>query len=268
MKKFALFLFLLLGTTIAFAQDKPQAPENEQDQFVGKDKRISTPFCTFVAGYTIPKGEMGRRYNSFITLNANLGWKTQENWMYMIEFGFGFASDNVKIKDQILSGLMVDRNTNEPFIVSKEGSDAGVVAYNRNLSFVGKFGKVLSLSQKRPNSGILLLLGGGFLQHQIVYQSTLEVAQQLEGDYAYGYDRQMRGGMLSAFVGYLNMSKNTFTNFYIGIEFNQAWTKMTRKYQFDLHSGDNKIYQDRMWTFKLGWMFPFYGRESDKVYYF
>ena len=64
------------------------------------------------------------------------------------------------------------------------------------------------------------------------------------------------------------MSKKNFTNFYLGLEFNQAWTKMTREYQFDMRSGDNNIYQDRMWTVKLGWMFPFYGRDSDKVYYY
>ena len=64
------------------------------------------------------------------------------------------------------------------------------------------------------------------------------------------------------------MGKKNFTNFYFGLEFNQAWTKLTRVYQINYNYDYNKIFQDRMWTIKLGWMFPFYGRDADKVYYY
>lgn len=258
MKRLILFAIFFSSIGYAMAQDK--------DKIVGEDKPISTPFCTASVGWTFPDGEMGKRYSSFMNLNANLGWKTKENWVWMTEFGFAFGSDNAKQKNEILSGIMA--NEENPFVISQDGSDAGVIAYNRNLSLVGKVGKIFSLSKKSPNSGIFIMLGGGFLQHQIVYQATLEKAKQLEDDYAYLYDRQMRGFMLSSFVGYIHMGKTNFTNFYLGLEFNQAWTKMTRKYQVDLKGGDNTIYQDRMWTIKLGWMFPFYGRDADKVYYY
>jgi hypothetical protein len=42
---------------------------------------------------------------------------------------------------------------------------------------------------------------------------------------------------------------------------------MTRDYQFDLRGGDNNLYYDGMLTLKIGWMFPFYGRDADKIYY-
>ena len=73
--------------------------------------------------------------------------------------------------------------------------------------------------------------------------------------------------MLSGFLGYIHMSKKNFANFYIGIQFDNAWTKMTRNYQFDLRRGDNTLYYDRMLTLKIGWMFPFYGRDADKIYF-
>ncbi len=236
------------------------------EEIIGEDKPISTPFCSAAIGWTLPFSEMGNRYDPFMNIDANLGWKTKKNWLFITEFGFGFGMDNVKIKDEILKDIMT-RDV-QPFIISDGGSDAGVVAYNRNISFIGKAGKLIPFSKKHPNSGLMIIGGGGWLQHQIIYQATLEKAPQLEGDYAYGYDRQMRGFMLSGFIGYMHMSKKNFLNFYAGIEFNQAWTKMTRNYQFDLKSGDNKLYQDRMLTLKFGWMFPFFGRDTDKVYYY
>ena len=73
--------------------------------------------------------------------------------------------------------------------------------------------------------------------------------------------------MVSAFLGYIHMSKKKYINFYAGIQFDNAFTKMTRKYQFDLHSGDDKLYIDQMLTLKIGWMFPFFGRKADKIYF-
>jgi hypothetical protein len=259
MKRLLLVFLLFSYATTLLAQTENSSHSEEEAP-------TSTPFCSAVMGWTFPKGDMGNKYQSFMNLNANIGWKTNDNWVWMIEFGFAFGSDNIKIKNDILSEIMT--NEGYPFVISREGSDAGVVAYNRNLSLVGKVGKVIPLFKKRPNSGILLKLGGGLLQHQIIYQSTLEIANQLEGDYQYLYDRQMRGIMLSGFVGYLHMGKSNFANFYIGLEFNQAFTKMTRKYQVNFDGDYNKINLDQMWTLKIGWMFPFYGKNTDKEYYY
>ena len=64
------------------------------------------------------------------------------------------------------------------------------------------------------------------------------------------------------------MSKKSYTNFYVGLEIDQAWTKSTRDYQINYNLSKNKIFQDRMFTIKVGWMFPFFGRDADKIYYF
>lgn len=257
---------LIIIITLFLASIGSSLAQETGEVIVGQDKPISTPFCTAALGWTFPDADMADKYESFMTLNANLGWKTKQNWLYMVEFGFGFGSDNAKNKDEILAGIMTREG--DPFVISREGSDAGVVGYNRNLSLMGKVGKVIPLSKKRPNSGIMLTLGLGMIQHQIIYQSTLEVAEQLEGDYAYLYDRQVRGIMASGFIGYLNMSKKSYTNFYVGLEIDQAWTKSTRDYQINYNLSKNKIFQDRMFTIKVGWMFPFFGRDADKIYYF
>ncbi|MBR1769219.1 MAG: hypothetical protein IJ748_02040 [Bacteroidales bacterium] len=257
-------IFLVLTLTLA-AQDV--IPErNRGGKIVGKDECISTPFFAGAAGWAFPYGEMGDRYKSFFNIDATLGWKTKSNWLYMFDFCFQFGNNNVKNYKSILSGLMT--NDSSPFIISNEGTDAGVVAYNRNLSFSFGIGKVFPLWFSNPNSGLAVTLNAGILQHQIIYQSTLGRVPQLEDDYAYGYDRQMRGPMASLFLGYMHLSKRTYANWYAGLQLYMAKTKMTRKYQFDIMGGDDKRYTDYMLSLKIGWMFPFFGRSADKIYFY
>ncbi len=263
MKKANRFLTLAIVLSLCFCSTLNAQVRREV--ITGQDTAISTPFFTASAGWTFPTGEMGKRYYSFMNINTNLGWKSETNWIHYCEFGFQFGSDNVKIKNDILSEMLVD--VSDPFVIGMDGTNAGVVAYNRNLSLSVFGGKVFPLWFSNPNSGLMITLGAGFLQHQIIYQPTLTEAPQIQEDYALGYDRQMRGAMISGFLGYIHMSKKNFANFYLGVQMDNAWTKMTRVYQFDLRGGDNKLYYDGMFTLKIGWMFPFYGRDADKIYY-
>ncbi len=264
---YVLFVILLVVFVCQAQENEEKTPQiSNSDQIVGADQVISTPFFAGALGWTFPFGEMGNRYESFFNVDANLGWKTKSNWLYILDFCFQFGNNNVKNLNNILSNLMTDDT--KPFIVGNEGTDAGVVAYSRNLSLSFGIGKIFPLWFSNPNSGLTLTFNLGYLQHQIVYQSTLGRVPQLEGDYAYGYDRQMRGYMLSLFFGYTHMSKKNYANWYAGVQGYMARTKMSRKYQFDLMSGDNNTYTDYMLTLKLGWMFPFFGRKADKIYFF
>lgn len=266
--KIVVFVLVLVPLSIV-AQDIDKGlalDKNKDSKIVGQDTTVSAPFFSGAAGWTFPFGEMGNRYSSFFNLDATLGWKTSSNWLYMLDFCFQFGSNNVKQLDKILSGLYT--SDSNPFIIGEDGTDAGVVGYNRNLSLSFGIGRLIPLSLSNPNSGIMITLNGGFIQHQIIYQYTLSTVHALEGDYAYGYDRQMRGPMASIMLGYMHISKKTYANWYAGIQFYSAWTKMTRDYQFDLMSGDDKTYTDYMLTLKLGWMFPFFGRKADKIYFY
>ena len=74
--------------------------------------------------------------------------------------------------------------------------------------------------------------------------------------------------MASVFLGYIHLSKKTYANWYAGVQGYMARTKMSRKYQFDLMSGDDKRYTDYMLSAKVGWIFPFFGRKADKIYFY
>ncbi|MDR0789244.1 MAG: hypothetical protein LBO06_00455 [Bacteroidales bacterium] len=230
-----------------------------------KDTLVTIPYCAASVGWTFPFGEMGKRYESFMDLGVDVGLKTKGNWIFSLNFGFQFATDNVKIKNEILRDMMTLGDN--PFVISEGGTNAGVIASNRNLSGRFSFGKVVPLWFSNSNSGLMVTVGAGWLQHQIVYQATSEIAAQLEGDYQYLYDRQMRGPIVSGFIGYLFFGKYSFANFYVGVQFDQAWTTMSRQYQADLRSGDTKTYIDRMITLKAAWVFQFHNPTSQRVHF-
>ena len=264
MKKVLVIIAVLLPLAVT-AQNIKSADRNAS-KITGQDTNISTPFFSASAGWTFPFGEMGNRYSSFFNVNADLGWKTLNNWIFTLDFGFQFGSNNVKKMKEYLAALYTTGA--KPIIVGTDGTDAGVIAYNRNLSLSVSAGKIFPVSQANPNSGIETSVSLGFLQHQIIYVATQSKVLQLEGDYKYLYDRQMRGPMIGLFVGYRHISKKSYANWFAGLDWKTAFTKMTRSYQADLQSGDDKRYQDHMLTLKVGWMFPFFGRSSDKIYYY
>lgn len=265
MKKLIIIIILFI-LPFGLSSQNIKPPDKNASKITGGDTNISTPYFSAAVGWTFPFGEMGNRYSSFFNVNGDLGWKTINNWIFAVEFGFQFGSNNVKHLEDYLSTLYTNDHNN--FIVGTDGTDAGVVAYNRNLSLVFSAGKIFNVFNDNPNSGLEISLSGGFLQHQIIYEASQSRVFQLEDDYKYGYDRQMRGPMAGLFLGYRHISKKAYANWYAGVHYNIAWTKMTRDYQFDLMSGDNTRYTDHMITLKIGWMFPFFGRSSNKIYYY
>jgi hypothetical protein len=264
MKKISIIIALIVSLGLLSVDMKAQS--STKSTITGTDTNISTPFFATSAGWTFPFGEMGNRYSSFFNINTDLGWKTRNNWIFTLDFGFQFGSNNVKHLEDYLATLYTD--SSKPIIVGTDGTDAGVVAYNRNLSLSISVGKIFPIFHDNPNSGIEASVCLGFLQHQIIYEATQSKVLQLEDDYKYLYDRQMRGPMTGLFLGYRHISKKTYANWFAGIDWKVAFTKMTRKYQADLMGGDNTRYTDHMITLKVGWMFPFFGRSSDKIYYF
>lgn len=267
-----LFIILVCASFVLNGQNT-DGGMSDTGNYVSEEAPISAPFFSLAAGETLPLGDMRDLYKPFFNINGMLGWKTSENWVVVLDFCFQFGSNNIRNIDDILAGLMTaDKN---PFIVGADGTDAGVVGYNRNLSLSFGIGKVIPVSMSRKNSGILLTLNAGYLQHQIIYEATQSRVFQLEDDYKYGYDRQRRGYLFSMFAGYMHLSKKAYANWSAGTQIYYARTKMTREYQFDMYdantgaffTGKDK-YNDCMITFKVGWIIPFLGRSSNKIYYF
>jgi hypothetical protein len=187
---------------------------------------------------------------------ANLGalFKTKSNWLYGLEFGYMFSED---IKENTLGSLV----TKDGAIVGNIGRYAVIAIQQRGLKLpmlkIGKLFKGLApkwLDQQ--TSGPLILVGGGFFQHQMVFNVNAEL-QFLQKDKAYGYDRMCNGIALHQSVGYMMTHRNRYFGGYIALEALEGFTQ-SRRYDYDLRSYDPKNRLDLVYSLKLGLILPIF----------
>ena len=112
------------------------------------------------------------------------------------------------------------------------------------------------------------MAGAGYMQHRIHIEVKNKAASPLKDDYKKGYDRYTNGFSASQFIGYMHIGKARFTNFFIGAEFVQAWTKNRRSMNFDTMQRDDKDRFDFLGGIKVGWVIPFNKREPEDFYYY
>ncbi len=259
-KKIALFVLMIFICRFSFAQTQEKTKESSSEIY-------SCPVVAFSAAFVFPGADMQSYFGPFWSFGVNPFYKTNKNWLWGLEANMFFGDDNLKSDKmlEILSELYTDQN----FIISSGGVDAGVVAYNRGYMFSANAGKLFPVTKKNQNSGIVFTFGTGYYQNQIIYQVTADQSTpQIEGDYAKGYDRQARGFQMNQFLGYMYMNNtNKFINFHVGLELVEAWSWSTRDYIFDLHAPDNSTHFDLMYNIKATWMFRI-GKGKSKDYYY
>lgn len=237
---------------------------------------IQCPIIGVSFGYVIPGGDLGDMFKPHFQVGGNFIFKTKTNWLFGVEGDFNFGDNNLKggVRDRILSdlynsaGVIIGTENIQQGEAFPEDVDAGLIAYNRGFNVLLKGGKIFPLNKKNPNSGIFFVGGVGMTQNQIIYETVLSGATQIQGDYAKGYDRKTRGFLMTEFIGYWFMSNSSrYMNFYAGVEFGQNWSKSAREYQFDLKGKDTKKYFDQTYTIKLGWMIPLGSRKANEFYF-
>ena len=227
-------------------------------------------FATAPDGSKSRTGSMFDLYKlPFLNFGINAIYKYKSNWLVFVDGDFFFGSDNLKNRDKRLSNIF----TRDSIIIGTNGTDAVVTCYNRGFSVKAGLGKIIKVSNKNPNSGILLKLSGGWIQQQTIFKLNEVKAPQLEGDYARLYDHQRMGGVLTESIGYWFMSNDlNLFNFYVTFELSQCWMSSTREYVIDnmmgLHGADNNRYFDLTYAIKFCWMFPLKGKTSYDYYYY
>lgn len=225
----------------------------------------SSAFATLFGisySYQFSGADLSERYGD----NSNVGlmclFKTKSNWLFGADFNYIFGND-VKIYDQIIKNIA----TSDGQVISKEGVYSDIRMFERGFITSLKVGKLIPVFGCNPNSGIAIIGSAGLIQHQIRIETDNNAAPQLVGDYARGYDRLSNGFAISEFLGYMYLSDKKLTNFYIGVEFNQGWTRSLRDYNFDTMKKDNNRKFDTLWGIKIGWILPIYNRAPEKFYF-
>ena len=249
------YLPLLLGLFLATV-----ATTHSNGQRRIKDSVLYMPLVTVSYAGQIPGGDLDARYGFNSSIGGSVLMKNKQNFLYGFQGNFIFG-DRIR-EDTILNGL----KTATGEIISTSGQFARVLAFQRGLTLSAQVGKIFPVFGPNPNSGIMVRIGAGYLQHKIRYEVRDVEVPQLSEENAKGYDRLTSGFMLNQFVGYQYLGNSRFANFMIGLEFYQGFTRGRRSWQWDSNTAQDEPRIDLLSGIRVGWTAPIYKREPKEFY--
>lgn len=250
MQRFICTLLLFLSLNALFAQVSV------------KDSCIGITNIGVAFSFQIPGGDLADRFTNNAAIGINFDHKTKKNWILGVHWNYIFGK-NIK-ENTILDSI----TTSSGFIINQNGEFAQVNIFERGFYTGAYCGKIFPYLSPNPNSGFIVTVGAGLLQHKIRIEDMGNQTPQLSEEYRKGYDRLTNGFMLNEFIGYSYFSNNKLLNFYAGIELIQGWTQNRRSYDYDLMRKDTKQRLDLLSGFKFGWVLPLYKRTPREFYYY
>ncbi len=226
-----------------------------------KDSVYHIPIVGLHLSGQLPGGDLAKRFGPSINVGMPLYYKTAKNIFFGIEANYFFGS---KVRENTMSNLYNAEGT----ITDANGNPGAVRLNERGWNIYGMFGGVINALGHNKNSGLMLMGGIGFMQHKINIFDVGKSLPQIHGDLVKGYDRLSGGVSVTEYIGYLFLSENRIANFYVGFEFQQAFTKGQRTYQYDLMASDSQERLDLLYGFRFGWLLPLYKKAPKDFYYY
>jgi hypothetical protein len=227
-----------------------------------RDSCINAPMFYFTYGFQLSSGDIAKRFGSNSAVGAGFQFKTKKNWLFGAEYNYLFGG---KVKDD--ASILSLISNSDGFLITSSGEYAEINFRLTGGNISVKAGKIIPVLNPNPNSGILITLQPGFLQHRLNINNPQNTAPQLHGDYKKGYDEKANGFSMTEFLGYYYMGNRRLYSFYAGFEFTQAFTKFRRAYNFNTMSTDSGQKHDYFYTFRVGWLIPLYRRAPAGYYY-
>jgi len=224
------------------------------------DTTISVVLIDFAAGYHVPGGDLADRFGSNGAMGGGVRLKLSNGFVFGLHGSFLFGSE---VNQTVATGI---RNS-DGFIIDDQGRFVQLLTLQRGLTTTAQVGRLFKAFGPNPNSGFLLQIGGGLLQHKIRLESRNNDAPAIEGELLKGYDRLTNGFTLHESFGYQILSSNKLVNIYFGIEAYHAWTQSRRAFNIDDMAKDVSKRKDSLYGLKLIWSFPIYGRNVQGEYY-
>lgn len=244
-------IIILGGIIFCIGGAKAQAPK--------KDSASKGVIINMSYAGQLPGGDLAKRfgYNSNVQLGAY--YKSSTNWL----LGFQGAAifGNVLRETGILDSIA----TQDKNLIANDGNYSQVRYFERGYDIQLTVGKIIPLSRKHLNSGLVGMLSAGYIRHHIDIQTPSDWTPQISGSYIQGYDRLTAGVCVTEFVGYQYISNNHIVNFFAGFEFTQGFTKSLR-YDFDLMSKSNKVRYDLLNGIRVGWILPIFRQPATGFY--
>lgn len=224
------------------------------------DSAMAVPMVGIHLGGQLPAGDLAQRFGPDLNMGGSFLYKTKKNWIVGIESNYFFGR-NVRI--DVLSQMRSAAGN----VIDNEGYPADLRVTERGLTIHPVFGKVFKFLSSNPNSGLMVTVGTGYMQHKVKLYDAQHKIAQVKDELAYGYDRLTVGFSTSQFIGYLFLSENRLANFYMGICAYQGFTKSVRKINYDTGLPDTKTRLDQLYGIRVGWILPLYKRKPYEYYY-
>jgi hypothetical protein len=252
-----LFGLGLLCSVSLTAQDSPTKPEKPKKEKQGEIAVLFNPY--YVA--LLPVGLLSDRFGFSNDIGMNVTLKTRNNWMIGIEGGYLFGSETKGYTVDSISTSLRSHILQEP---TADGTNTGYIIPALS-GFIAqlRLSKVIPFTRYNKESGLMLSLAAGFMQHKILINVNPRFYPQFNDVYLSGYDRLCNGAMTSAMLGYFYMSRNHKLSFYIAAEYNIGFTQNRRGWNFDEGGPPRDGTRiDMLGGIRLGWNIPVYMRKA------
>lgn len=224
-----------------------------------KDSSIYTPMVGVSYGYYLSGGDLVKRFGNSSALQMNLDFKTKYNWVLGINGSYFFGKN---IKESLFDSI----STSSGDLINEEGELADVRLFERGFTISGTVGRLITFKKPNPNSGLMINVGFGFIQHKIRIETIGNNVPQLSKEYKKGYDKLSNGFLLSESIGYLYLSNNRLANIYFGLDFMQGFTQNRRSYDYDLMKADTQKRLDLLAGARISWILPLYKKAPQEFY--
>ncbi len=235
-----------------------------------RDSSITMGFLSLSYSGGQPSGDLYDRFGFTNQMGAEGGMKLASNF-----YGYTglklFFGNNVKepVARNVVQVIGSPSSGYQTKAIGADGRYYVVRFFERGFVVPIVVGKIFVLNhQKNLNSGIYLEVGTQFIQHKISINAIGDNVPYLSKPYLKGYDRLTNGFGLVEGLGYRYFGNNRFTNFFVGVEMSQSFTKNRRLINVDTGLRDDRLRQDLLYNFKVGWTFPIYISAPEHEYYY
>lgn len=260
MRYYILLLVVVANIFQLSAQEEKEKKKEKKEAPVAFDNAfIISPNYSF----QLPLNDMYHSYGFNHNVGMELGYKFGKNLWFSVEGNFLFGG---KIKEKkLLSNLL----TSNGLLIGKDGSLETVNMSSRGMLLTAKFGKTFYFGYKKPNSGLQIKVGAGYIDHRIYINVNERNVPQLSDDLRKGYDRFCSGVAFTQYVGLIHLERKSFLNVAFGIEAMQGITQNRRPFDFKTGKTLNKTRFDFLIGFKFSYIIPvFRGTNSKATEYY
>jgi len=207
-------------------------------------------------------GDMKNRFNNFNAVGMDVSYKFKNNFILGLDYEWFYGRS---VKD---NGVFSQIDGSTGFIIDQNGNFSVISLHIKGHYGTVNLGYLINLPKVQKNSGILLALGGGYMQHKIDIFSSQVTIPQLNGDYEKGYDQLTSGWATKQYIGYQYLVNHNRYHFRLGLEFNQGFTQGRRTWDYNANRSGLDKRLDTTIALKLGVIVPIYTKKAEDEEFF